>query len=537
MVRVEKVVKGEEDERNYEDVIHDKILAIIGELQSDNFMLKDIAILCRENKKAAKIASFLIRSGIPVISSESLLLTQAEQVNFLVAWMKHLVDRADVIPMAHILQYLINKGLMTNVGLEDVFSKDHQLPGDGFVEILSKHFPFIDINRLRSLEIFNLTRYLILHFKLNSLDDSYVRFFQDVVLEFVKDHRGGLPEFLEWWEDKKLKASVVIPEGIDAVRIMTIHKAKGLQFPAVIFPYADEKVRATRKNLWVTIGEDFAKPLKTAYLPTQTSLKETVYEALYEDEMDRSAVDMVNVLYVALTRPEERLYVLSKDFPEKTDGAVSVPKLFSRFFMAEGTWENRRDLYQYGERWQQAVVEEKTESPVSGAEEPIACGDSLKMLLRRHAPGAWDMEEPEKNREWGNLVHLAMSMISRADQVGKVLQELLVNGLINTEQQSELAALLAGILKNPEISSFFDPDFEVRNEPEILTPEGVLYRPDRVLMQNDRATIIDYKTGKQRAEHRDQVMKYAGLLNDMNYKVDGAYLLYLNRQPEVVKVI
>ena len=150
---------------------------------------------------------------------------------------------------------------------------------------------------------------------------------------------------------------------------------------------------------------------------------------------------------------------------------------------------------------------------------------------------AWDMEEPEKNREWGNLVHMAMSMINRSDQVGKVLHELLESGLINSEQQVELAALMAGILKDPEISCFFDPAFEVRNEPEILTPGGVIYRPDRVLIQNGRATIIDYKTGKQLTGHRDQVIKYAGLLNEMNYKVDGAYLLYLNRQPEVVKVI
>ena len=253
MVTIRKVVKPEDDDRNYEEIIHDKILGIIGELQNDNFSFKDIAIFCRENKKASKIAAFLIRSGIPVISSESLLLTQSDQVNFLVAWMKHLVDRTDVIPMAHILNYLIIKGLVTGVALEVIFSKDQEQPGAGFAAILKEHLPFIDINHLRGLEIFGLTQYLILHFQLNSLEDSYVRFFQDIVLEFVKDHKGGIPEFLEWWEDKKLKASVVIPEGIDAVRIMTIHKAKGLQFPAVIYPFADDKVRPTRKNLWVTV--------------------------------------------------------------------------------------------------------------------------------------------------------------------------------------------------------------------------------------------------------------------------------------------
>jgi ATP-dependent exoDNAse (exonuclease V) beta subunit len=537
LVRVEKVVKSEEDDRNYEEVIHEKILKIIGELREDHFTLQDIAILCRENKKASKIATFLIRSGIPVISSESLLLTQSDKVNFLVAWMKHLVDRGDVIPIAHILNYLIVKGSIPGVALEDIFSKDHEQLGERFAVILKERLPFIDMNHLRSLEIFGLTQFLILHFQLNSLEDSYVRFFQDIVLEFVKDHKGGLPEFLEWWEDKKLKASVVIPEGIDAVRIMTIHKAKGLQFPAVIYPFADDKVRATRKNLWVTVTEEFAMPVKKAYLPAQASLLETEYKALYDDEIDRSTVDMVNVLYVALTRPEERLYVLVKELPEKTDGPVTVPKLISRFLMAEGTWANGQNLYQYGERWKKTAAPEGMESLEPSSDKSFSGGDSLKMLLRRHAPEAWDMEEPEKNREWGNLVHLAMSKINRADEVGTVLNELLLGGLINTGQLEELAVLMRGILKDPEISRFFDPAFEVRNEPEILTPEGVLYRPDRVLLQNGHVTLIDYKTGKPRDRHRDQVMKYAGLLKDMNFKIDGAYLLYLNLSAEVVRVI
>jgi len=93
----------------------------------------------------------------------------------------------------------------------------------------------------------------------------------------------------------------------------------------VIFPFADEQVRVTRKNLWVTLDEDLARPLKTAYLPAQKSLADTVYRELYEDEMDRSVVDMVNVLYVALTRPEERLYVLAKDILKKPKGFLLSP--------------------------------------------------------------------------------------------------------------------------------------------------------------------------------------------------------------------
>ncbi len=535
MVRIDSIAKSEDEDGNYEDLVHNKILSIIRELQEDHFPLKDIAILCRENKKASKIATFLIRNGIPVISSESLLLSQSEQVNFLVAWMNHLTDPSDGISMAHILWYIIDKGLMAGVSLEDHFKAGGAGQTESFHELLSKHFSFFNYARLRSLEIFGLTQYLSVHFNLGSLNDSYMRFFQDTVLEFVKDHRGGLTEFLEWWDEKSDKASVVIPEGIDAVRIMTIHKAKGLQFPAVIFPYADEKLRPTKKNLWVQLDEELAKPLKTAYLPTQKTLEGTIYSGVYEDEMNRSMVDMVNVLYVAMTRPEERLYVLTKDFPEKTDGTPSVPKLFSRFFMTEGTWKNDRESYQYGERWQRTLADE-LEVKIS-EEEPAIRRAGIKMLLRRHAPQAWDMEEPEKNREWGNLVHYVMSHIKLAGQAESVLREMLVDGLITSVQKEEMSVLLSGILQDSEISRFFDPAYQVRNEPEILTAEGELYRPDRVLMQQEKVTIIDYKTGKPRDEHRIQINDYARLLKTMKYQVDGAYLLYLNRRPEVLKVI
>jgi ATP-dependent exoDNAse (exonuclease V) beta subunit len=538
MVRIEKVAAGEEDEevKKYEELSHDRIYSIINELREDNFPYKDLAILCRDNKKASGIATFLIGRGIPVVSSESLLLTQSGHVNFLVAWMKHLVDPADTISIMHIMKYLIDREMLMGVSLEDFFRKSAGTDPVNFHSLLISHFQFIDIHHLKNLEIFGLIQYLVHHFGLGKLNSIYLRFFQDIVLEFVKIKHGGLPEFLEWWEEKSKNASVIIPEGIDAVRIMTIHKSKGLQFPVVIFPFADEQARVTRKYLWVPVDDPVTEPLKTAYLPANKNLADTVYAGVYEDEMNRSVVDMANVLYVALTRPEERLYVLTRDFPEKNGDPASVTKWLSRYFMAENIWQSDRQVYQFGERWVRPApgvpMEIKEPDTVSPSSRP-----SLEMLLRRHAPQAWDMEEPERNREWGNLVHTVMEKISHPSQLESVLRELAVEGVISTGQQSDLSALLSEIMANPEISSFFDPSFEVRNEPEILTREGVLYRPDRVLIRKNKVTIIDYKTGKPRDGHESQVKEYSSLLEEMGYEIESACLLYMNRRPEVRKVI
>jgi ATP-dependent exoDNAse (exonuclease V) beta subunit len=536
MVRIEKIGKNEDEDLTYQDLVHQKIAAVLRELKEDNFPLRDLAILCRDNIKASKIAAFLVCEGVPVISSESLLLSQSEHVNYLVAWIRHLVDPADNNPLMHILQYITTHGLAAGIRLEDFFGKNKNTDATGVYDALKKHFPFLDREQLRGLELFGLVQYLVYHFRLYMLDDSYLRFFQDQVLEFVQKKSGSLPEFIEWWEDKGSKASVIIPDGIDAVRIMTIHKAKGLQFPVVIYPFADEQVRSTRSHLWVPLTDEIARPLKTAYLPAQNSLLETEYANMYEDEMARSYVDMVNVLYVALTRPEERLYVLVKDFPAETDGKPSVPKLFSRFLNEEESWQPGNNLFQAGERWMrktQVDINEKAE----GREEPASCRPTLKMLLRPHAPQAWDMEDPEKNREWGNLVHLAMSKISKADEMEQVLEDLLIDGIVTKQQLEDLLALMKKILENSEISVFFDPSYEVRNEPEILTKDGILFRPDRVMTRDGRITIIDYKTGYPKEAHRRQVIEYSGLMGEMNCPVEGAYLLYLNKQPEVHRVI
>jgi ATP-dependent exoDNAse (exonuclease V) beta subunit len=419
--------------------------------------------------------------------------------------------------------------------MEAILTESPDYFTEKFHSLLAVHFPAVAFARLSQLDVFGLVQYLVYHFHLNENRDGYLRFFLDTVLEFIRKHRGGLAEFLEWWEEKSLTASVIMPEGINAVKIMTIHKAKGLQFPVVIYPFADDRIRPVRKKLWVNIEESFAEPLKTVCVPANKSLGETVYKQVYEDEMNRSAADMANVLYVALTRPEERLYVIMKEFPDSIEGALTVNKLFSRFFKEEGNWETNRETYQYGERWQQTCREISREE--TREKESPESRESLQLLLRRHAPLAWDMENPEKNREWGNLVHTVFSHIRKPDELAGLLHKLIIDGVISTDQQQEISLLLDGILSDPQISALFDPGFEIRNEPEIMTKDGHFFRPDRVMIKNGKVSILDYKTGKPKEEHRSQVMQYASLIREMDLAVDSAYLLYLNREPQLVKLI
>lgn len=535
LVRIECINTGADEDLSYEELTHQKLLSVIHEVTEDNYRLSDIAILCRKNAPASRIAAYLIRSGIPVISSESLLLTQSEKVNFLIAWIRHLNDPADSIPMAGILTFLLAGDLIPAGSREEVFNRGRQPLAERFQELLTASFPFLEFKHLRRLELFGLIQFLAIHFKLDEQGDGYMQFFRDAILNFTATRNGSLADFLEWWEEKSGKLSVIIPEGIDAVRIMTIHKAKGLQFPVVIYPFADEVLSATKDDLWVDLEEEFARPLRVASLPVRKVLLETAYAGLYQDEMDRSFVDLVNVFYVAMTRPEERLYVLTGSLSADPDGNPSIPKLLGGFLGAEGKLQQGVDRYQFGDRWQKEKKKEaESHAPVI---EPSQGRPGLKMLLRQHAPEAWDMEEPARNREWGNLIHFVLSKITNRSSIDEILDEITSAGLLSSQQREVLPDLIRQLITNPAVAPFFEPGFDVRNEPEILTAGGRFYRPDRVLVKEGNAVVIDFKTGKQKPDHRSQVTEYACLLSEIGLTVDEAWLLYVNQPPEIVRVI
>lgn len=544
LVRIQPVA-AEENGRSYPDVVHQQIIDTLAELRDDGYRFSDVAVLCRRNQDASRIASVLMQQGIRVISAESLLLTQSAGVNFVLAWFRHLADRSLAVPMAHILEFLRKRGTIPGDALHQLTSGETDGLAMGrqsdvarrFRVILEKHLPDFDYHGLRRSDLFTLTSYLTGYFGLAPESDSYIRFFFDAVLRFVTTAKGGLQEFLEWWELESGKCSVLIPEGIDAVRIMTIHKAKGLQFPVVIYPFADERVKPTKDGLWADMDLDIVKPLNVAYLPAQSDLEETSYHEMYRDEIARSHIDMVNLLYVAMTRPEERLYVITRPLPGNTDRYDSLPKLFSAYFRQAGKEPDLKGGFQYGDRWKKPVKDIPGNQQAEPEVSPTGKSRRLNLAFRRHAPEAWDMEEPDRNRAWGNLVHLVFSRVRVSDDVHPVLDGMLAEGLISVDQREKLESQIAEVIRFPEIAPFFSTVYEIRNEPEIIDKDGRSHRPDRVMFRDGRATVVDYKTGRPKDAHREQIGAYAGLLQQMGHPLEAAYLVYLDLPPGVIRVI
>ncbi|MCK9424014.1 MAG: hypothetical protein M0Q38_15625, partial [Bacteroidales bacterium] len=366
--------------------------------------------------------------------------------------------------------------------------------------------------------------------------DPYLQFILDAVLKFMTGDQHSASEFLDWWEDQKSKLSVVVPEGIDAVRIMTIHKSKGLQFPVVIFPFATETKRLTRDHLWVDLHDQHIPGMRTALLNTEKAMENTVFKELYTEEEHKSMLDLINLLYVVMTRPEDRLYILTSTPPKKSDELKSLPAFFAGFLEVEGLWDPGKLTYEFG-----SETPHSPKIPVP-TEEPLVLHRFIsndwrnKLKIRSRAPEMWDMEEPLSNIHFGNRVHALLAKINNIAGVQPALTDALTYGLISAEDVDPVKKMLNEIFHHPDLGPLYSDKVTVKTEPDILLPDGHVFRPDRIVFDQGCIAVIEYKTGKKDEKHLRQLENYENLLREMGYQQIRKFLVYLHENIEVLQV-
>ncbi len=520
----------------------EQVSGTINELISEGFKFKDIAILCRNNKNASFISQELLKKNVPVISSESLQLGSSSEVRLLIASMRLLISPIDKIARVEIVNFLISRGLLLG-NLHDqlmafgIISQIDEKSGDqkDFFKVLAQHNFGLDKYRLKNYTIYDLTEELIRIFGLHKKADPYLQFFLDAVLKFTKEQNEELADFIEWWDNKGFKQSIIVPVGINAVQVMTIHKAKGLEFPVVLFPFANEKHRNSKDKLWVEVNDPGIPKLKTALVNASSRLLETIYAAQYEEENSKSLLDLINLLYVVMTRPTNRLYVFTSMPPKSSDATESIPIFFMHYLESKGKWNKNETVYQFGEK---TLYEDKTKESTElyRLDNFISCSWRNRMLLSLQAAKNWDLDDQALKQQWGNLVHLVLAQIRTAEDAEPILEKFESEGIINVDDKESIQAVLKPFLSHPDVSKYFRPRLKVKTEPEILLPNGKTFRPDRIVFSDSETTVIDFKTGKPEENHKDQVHFYMKLLKEMGYADQKGVLLYISEPEPLVEV-
>jgi ATP-dependent exoDNAse (exonuclease V) beta subunit len=513
------------------------ILETVHSVESNGFRRQDIAILCRRNREGSEIARYLLGEGVDVISAESLMLMNSAEVNFLMGFMRLLYGSNNVILNAELITYLYGKGKLISTGLHELLARIPDKPDKYFIfRVLEENNISLNAEWLKTLPVYDTIEELVRTLYPDSQADPYIQFFLDIALKYSRKHSSSAMDFIEWWDEHKDSFTIIMPDGMNAVRIMSMHKAKGLQFPVVIIPVFPEKKMLTRKFLWIDLPKNDFNGLPAAMLETAGPIQKTEFSWKADEERDKTLLDAINLLYVAMTRAEEKLFVFSPALPAKVGKPETIPAFFMHYLQQSGSWIDGKVVYEFGTSGPHQAKKDDKKVLKRSLESLLSIDWREKVLIRASAPDSWDIDNPAQNFLWGNLVHTVFSRILQAGDEDIVLIKMVDEGLIDQNQMNQLLVKVRQVLSNQLIHPFFIPDNHVKTEAVILREDGHVYRPDRVIINEDEVTVLDFKTGKPKKEQEKQINLYGKLLKEMGFKEVKKYLVFVEPDVNIVEV-
>jgi ATP-dependent exoDNAse (exonuclease V) beta subunit len=498
-----------------------------------------MAILVRENREGQKIAGYLLEKHIPVVSPDSLLLARIPLIRFLIDLLTFLDNPTDKIAEASIIYFLgLNKAhtSLAPTAIGDQFmAGSHRDISPEITEFFRRR------DYLIRMPVYEVMEEVIRIFKLPETLDfksmGYLQAFLDIVSTYTAENSVDFSSFLDWWEFNKDDYAVIVPETKPAVKIMSIHKAKGLEFPVVIIPYAnwDHKMD---KQLWLDADPPLPiEPSPGMPMPVNSSklLEETFFKAAYYQEKEKVLIDNINLLYVAFTRARENLYIIARqkrnneNYDRLKESAVPMMQ------------EDKEQVGHF--TFGQPVIREKEKEEAREVEfhdaaRLISNKWYAKITIRRKSTEFWrfDTGFRAKRRSWGLLVHQVLARIHSPGDVTRAVENALVSGDIDTTEKKILGQKIKEIFEIEKVKEWFEiqPKERVFIESPVITSEGAL-RPDRVIIGERKVVIVDFKTGKKNKAHIDQMVKYKEAVRGMGYEDIEAYILYLENK-EVVGI-
>lgn len=546
---------GKKNKEVFAGEVDRKLPALLAELLAKGYRMKDIAILVRDNSDGKRIVELLLAlgmneetslHGLKVISDEALLITNAPPVKLILGILRYLKN-----PEIPIYELLLSYEyeLMSQpggAGESDALAAyfDHSRD-DSSIQTDLQSF----VSRIESLPLFEMCEQIIAYFSLLGKMNSYVAYieaFQDIVTDYCRSHPADLHSFLLWWDAKEKRAgegkdsglTIKSPDGLDAVRVLTIHKSKGLEFPVVIIPYANWPLNREGGLIWcVPDREPFDKMPVIPLTYRNKTLGDTFFAAQYMEERMNAYMDNLNLAYVAFTRAEEELIVfsqkpdkvqmndmsdliyqvvVSQSFVYKKDSFVSFPDYCT---------EKEGDLcFEIGREWMPRSRPDSASDDSSMMYKVVSPGQRMRLRLKSR------QRSGDKLRDYGTLMHAILADIRSVQDVSVVVARYVRAGELDAAEAGDTESRLTEWLSRPEVARWYSPEVRVLSETTILQADTGFYRPDRVVIDGDSVTVIDYKLGNVERDkvYRRQVGRYMSLVRDMGYPNVEGIIWYLS---------
>ena len=542
-----ETAEGDEEALDKTDLY---VLATLNTIQKSvqqGFQYKDIVILTRKRSQGIAIANYLTEQGIPLLSSETLMIQNATEVRLIIHLLKYLKNSSDLESKANFLQYLAQNS-QDKLPIHDFIAQGMALFQEtDFENWLMSFDVSLSFQNIRKKSLYEAVETIIAKFLSppetsvlsKGVGNAYVQYFLDIVLERDIRNQAGISDFLSFWDKNAEKFSIPSPEGTNAVRIMTIHKSKGLEFPVVIFPFAEEDYnRKPKDKLWLNAEEqDFGLP--KVLIDNSSAVEGFGEEAaeVYNQKKQEELLDNINVLYVALTRAEEQLYMISN---MNLSSKGEVPKnnmcsFFINYLENNGGFDKNKLEYEFGNATKLSVAKQHVDtSKTIPLVSEILNPKNIKIAQREAL--MWGTHQQEAI-EYGNVIHEILSFVKTKNDVDLAITKSIENGLITYAQKETVFNTINEIVNHSELEICFADGNEVLNEQAIIQKEGKTIKPDRmVLTKNKEVLLLDYKTGNHNVKYQQQLENYQTAIESMGYKVVKKALIYIGKGIDVVNL-
>lgn len=495
---------------------------------ADGFDPGDICVLTRGKREGRRYAKDLIEAGkgYKIVSSDSLLISSDASVGLCIDYLnlrRNSGNKTTQIKFATTFYRQQKKDPIVEL---NSFWKEDKVGNFDFEAFVIQEFDSMETLFFPYENLYGLGESFIALANLSELRNPYLHhlleLFQNYDLKYGPDIRG----FIDEWNVKLKKSTIQMPENKEAIKIMTIHKSKGLEFPVVIIPNLSWKIKTDFNNHFVEAEEDVVLYSKLS----KNNVPEYMLSA-FKLEYDQLLLDELNIMYVAFTRASERLYIMSEtQQPSGGDGFFT--QINQPVALSVETWnddlvaEKTDEVIKFGK-------EEKQDKEISkngdeGANFiPKDLSDFLWFPeLTLQDEDALKKEVFNEEQQFGNELHLVLSEIRKDRPMDEVIAKLKMDGLIEPKFEEEIKQTSVATYALLEEQDFVKNATKILDEQDILINEKEVKRPDKIFVSGNKAVVVDFKTGSPLQKHNSQVFNYCKQLTDMGFEGTEGYLLY-----------
>ena len=536
---------------DYQQAVLQNVVDSVQELINNGVEQKDIAILVRINNQIPLIAQYVLEHlpEVNVVSDEAFRLDASSAVCLMVQALQLLIHPDDILTKASIV-----KTWLCSIQGRQMNDNEYMIAGNNLDDYLPEAY-IAHFDELSTLPLYELAEKIYSIFELHRIEGqgAYLCAFYDQLADFVNQNTTDIQSFLNEWNESLYKKTIQSDEA-NGIRLISIHKSKGLEFDHVIIPFCDWTLEKQTDNIiWCQPQEAPFSDLPIVPIDySQNKLIGTIYEQDYLHEHLQNTVDNLNLLYVAFTRAAKSLNVIGKRGAKNSRSALielCLPLVAQDIPEAilDGMEDDKAPIvFTVGEMANKAgsacstKEEAPSKNPFLQESEPISVSirnyDSKVNFRQSNRSRDFimgdDIDQQHRYIQAGSVLHEIFSTIQTEKDIPEALQRLQFEGILYDEEMTaeRITTMLRKRLSDPRVASWFSPRWTLFNECTILSVEDgdvKEHRPDRVMTDGNEWIVVDFKFGRPNPEYHQQVRGYMELLASMGHKNIRGYLWYV----------